>query len=389
MIRLKTECAYQAVNHVGEMLCGDNIAIVEPDENTKVMVLADGMGSGVKANILSTLTARIMSTMIANNLDIEDCVRTVISTLPVCQDRQVAYCTFSVCCVRENRHVTLYNYDNPLPFLMRAGKSFLPDYTSLIIADKKIDIASFDAKLDDCIFMMSDGTLHAGTGPTLNYNWELPQIMSFMENLYQKDMSAKALATTLVDRCNVMYNYEPGDDTSCAVTKIRMRSQISVMVGPPAHEYDDDRMVSLFLSKEGKHIVCGGTTAKVVARHLKREVLAGEDDVNKELPPTSRIEGIDLVTEGQLTLRKVSEYADDYLHANQEYFRWCYQWDGASQIAQLLFEEATDINIFIGSAMNAGYSENEGLGVERKMKLMESLAEQLRKMDKNVKVIYF
>ncbi len=389
MNRLKTECAYQAVNHIGEQLCGDSIAIVEPDENTKVMVLADGMGSGVKANILSTLTAHILSTMIGNNIDIEECVRTVISTLPVCKERQASYCTFSVTHVKDCRHVTIYNYDNPLPFIIRNGRSFLPEYSSLIIADKKIDIASFDAKLDDCIFMMSDGTLHAGTGPALNYNWELPQIMSFMENLYSKEMSAKALATTLVDRCNVMYNYEPGDDTSCAVTKIRMRSQASLMFGPPTHPYDDERMVSLFLSKEGKHIVCGGTTAKIVARHLNREVLAGEDDINKELPPTSRIEGIDLVTEGQLTLRKALQYADDYLNGNQEYFRWCYQWDGASQIAQLLFEEATDVNIFIGSAMNAAHDESENLGVERKMKLIESFAERLRKMDKNVKVSYY
>ena len=92
----ETEIGYLSINHVGEELCGDNVSVISPDDSTKVVVLADGLGSGVKANILSTLTAELLSTMIANNIPIEDCVHSVLETLPVCKVRGVAYSTFTI-----------------------------------------------------------------------------------------------------------------------------------------------------------------------------------------------------------------------------------------------------------------------------------------------------
>ena len=155
--RYVTEIGYLSVNHVGEELCGDNVVFVEPDEDTKILVLADGLGSGVKANILSTLTAKMLSTMMANNMSIEECVTTMAETLPICQVRNVAYSTFSIIKVKENKHVDIYNFDNPMPFIIRDGQALDLDYTCKVIEGKKIYHAQLEAELNDYNRLLDTG----------------------------------------------------------------------------------------------------------------------------------------------------------------------------------------------------------------------------------------
>ena len=383
------EYGYLSLNHVGEQLCGDSVAVVQPDENTQILVLADGMGSGVKANILSTLTATMMSTMLARNVAFDDCVETILSTLPVCKEREANYCTFTAISVSGGRHAEIYNYDNPEPFLIRGGKSQPLYFLTGEVAGKQIDRAALEVEPGDCIVMMSDGCIHAGVGITLNYGWELPQIMNFMQANFRKDASAKNLATLLVDRCNALYEDKPGDDTSCAVVRIRERSQANIMFGPPSKPRDDEKACSLFFGLEGKHIVCGGVTAAVAARYLGKEILPDNVNMDETIPPMSIIDGVDLVTEGMLTLQRVTEYAEDYLGRNSRSFDWNCSLDGASLIASALFEEATDINFFIGTAMNTAYQDEAEYGYKLKMKIGEKLVSQLRAMNKTVNVTYF
>ena len=113
MSRLCTDIGYHSLYKYGEELCGDHIEVVEQQETTSVIVLADGLGSGVKANILSTLTSKIISTMMANQLSIEECVSTIASTLPVCQVRKVAYSTFTIIRIVNYEYAEIYQYDNP------------------------------------------------------------------------------------------------------------------------------------------------------------------------------------------------------------------------------------------------------------------------------------
>ena len=386
---LVSEYGWLSVNHVGEQLCGDNVAVVEPDERTQILVLADGMGSGVKANILSTLTATMMSTMLARNVSFDECVRTIIETLPVCKIRKVAYSTFTAVQVRDGRFIEIRNYDNPSPFLIRNGRTQALDYTSDTISGKEIRQCSLTAEPGDCIVMMSDGAINAGVGVTLNYGWELPEIMQFMDANYRKDASAKTLATLLVDRCNALYGYEPGDDTTCAVVRIREKGYVNLMFGPPTKPEDDERMTSLFFAKEGMHIVSGGTTAKIAARHLGQKIIPDNVNMDESIPPMSILKGADLVTEGMLTLQRVLKYAEDFLGPNTEYAHWRSSLDGASLIASALFEDATDVNFYIGCAMNPDHQDEEAVGYRLKMRLVDDLAECLRKMNKRVRVHWF
>ena len=385
-----TEIGYLSFNHVGEELCGDHIEVTSPDESTKILVLADGLGSGVKANILSTLTSKMLSCMIAGDISIKECIRSIANTLPICKDRKVAYSTFTIIKIKDNQYVDIYNYDNPTPFMIRDGKVVELSYSSTTIDNKTIYHAKIEALPYDTFFLMSDGVRFAGSKETLNYGWDMPQIKEYMEIIYQKEYSAKALATELASQCNELYDFKPGDDTTVAVIRIRERKQANLLIGPATNKEDDKNMLSLFFSKEGSHIVSGGTTAKIVSEYLGKPIIVNNNSDDSDVPPTSKIEGVDLVTEGVITMNKVLEYATNYLTTNSEYKNWFYKADGASVIAQYLFESATDINFFVGCAMNSAHqNEDSSINFSTKMHLIEELASHLKKMGKNVRVSYF
>ena len=390
MNRLFTDVGYHSLNKHGEQLCGDQVNVMGLNSETTTMVLADGLGSGVKACILSTLTAKILSTMVAQSMSIEDCVATMAATLPVCEERKIAYSTFTLITVRRSSEAEIIQYDNPHVILLRNGKNLELPHSAVEIEGKIIYRSKIKVQEGDAFIAMSDGVVHAGVGKTLNLGWQRPNIIAFIERKYSPDLAAKAMATILLDECNRLYGGEPGDDTTVCAIKIRPRKPLNLLIGPPQNPEDDHKMLSLFFSKEGKHIVCGGTTAGITASFLERTVEAFPDYPDPEVPPIGYIEGVDLITEGVITISKVFEYAKDYMGDNHRYFDWSYKRDGASLIARLLLEEATDINFYVGRAVNPAH-QNPGLPIEFniKMRLVEQLAESLKNMGKRIKVSYF
>ena len=386
---LCADIGYKSINHVGEQLCGDHVDIVEPDENSTVIVLSDGLGSGVKASILSTLTSKIFSTMLAAGLPLEECVEAVAQTLPVCSVRGVAYSTFTIIHLKNNETAEIIQYDNPQVILIRNEKNF--DYAKLEmnIGGKKILKSVINLREGDQFIAMSDGCPHAGIGMAYNFGWKRDDIIDFMETLAPVGYTAKTLATMLVDECDKLYGHAPGDDATACVVRIRKRVPMNMLFGPPFNRDDADRMMSLFFSKEGKHIICGGTTSSIASKYLGKPLKA-KLDFTSDLPPTAEIEGVDLVTEGVITMNKVVEYAKDYLGENQFYEEWSFKRDGASQISRLLFEEATDINFYVGRAINPAHQNPDlPINFNIKMNLVEELSKCLKLMGKRIKVSYF
>lgn len=379
------------MNKFGEQLCGDHVEVVPQGENSTVIVLADGLGSGVKANILSTLTAKIISTMMANSLSVEDCVATIAATLPICKVRQIAYSTFTIIRIANNLEAEIIQYDNPHVILLRNGKSYDYPKTSEIIDNKTIYKSKILLKEDDTFIAVSDGAVHAGVGLTLNFGWKRENIIEFMETMYDNLFTAKTLSTILLNECYSLYGGKPGDDTTVCTVKIRQRKPMNLMIGPPSNPEDVQKMMSLFFSKEGKHIVCGGTTSTLAADYLHKQLIISPPlYVNPAIPPTAEIEGVDLVTEGVITINKVLAYAKDYLEDNEQYTTWSYQEDGASLITRLLFEEATDINFYVGRAINSAHQNpNLPIGFNIKMRLVDELSVCLKQMGKKIKVSYF
>ena len=387
---LCADIGYKSINHAGEQLCGDHIDVVEQGEGSTVIVLADGLGSGVKASILSTLTSKIISTMMAEGLTLEDCVETIAQTLPICSVRGVAYSTFTIMHIVDSREIELIQYDNPMVILLRDFKNYDYPKTEMSICGKKIYKSVIKLCENDIFVAMSDGCPHAGIGTAYNFGWRREDIVDYMETVSVAGYTAKTLSTILIDEVNKLYDANPGDDATACVVKIRKREPMNILFGPPRDRDDCNRMMSLFFSKEGKHIVCGGTTSSIAAKYLGKPIKASLNFERSDIPPIAEIEGVDLVTEGVITINRVVEYAHDALGENKLYEKWSFGHDGASMICRLLFEEATDINFFVGRAVNPAHQNPDlPINFNIKMNLVEDLSGCLRKMGKRIKVSYF
>lgn len=390
MNNLCVDIGYNSLFKYGEEICGDHVELIETEDGDSIIVLADGLGSGVKAGILSTLTSKIISTMMANSMSIQECVSTIAATLPVCSVRQVAYSTFTIIKITDSQEAELIQFDNPHVILLRNGKNLEYSRIATEYDGKTIYISKIPIFKDDIFIAFSDGAEHAGVGNSYNFGWERSHIIKFMESLYDTGFTAKTLTTVLLEQCNRLYEEKPGDDTTVCTVRIRDREQVNLMIGPPSQEEDVDKMMSLFFSKPGKHIVCGGTTSSLAANFLKKPLIPKLDFPDPNIPPMATIEGVDLVTEGIITFNKVLDYAENYLSDNKMYSEWGYKKDGASMIARILFEESTDINFFVGQAVNPAHQNPDlPIGFNIKMRLVDELSQLLKKMGKNIKVSYF
>ena len=390
MNNLCTDIGYRSLHKHGEQLCGDHIDIIEQEDGTKIIVLADGLGSGVKASILSTLTSKIISTMMAEGISLEECVSTIAATLPVCSVRGVAYSTFTIMKVSPNNIAEIIEYDNPSIIFIRDGQNIELEKVVTMHENKKIYKSKVELEENDIFIMMSDGCIYAGVGKTLNFGWTRKEIIDYMSPLTLAGYTAKTLTTILLDECNRLYAEQPGDDTTVCTVRIRKREAVNLLFGPPSNPSDANKMMSLFFSKGGKHIICGGTTSSIAAKYLGNPIIPSTKYYDPKIPPTAELDGADLVTEGVITINKVLEYALDYLEDNKSYTNWCFKKDGASMISRILFEEATDINFFVGRAINPAHQNpNLPINFSIKMQLASKLTEALKKMGKNIKVQYF
>lgn len=387
---LCADIGYKSINHVGEQLCGDHVEVIDAEDGSTIIVLSDGLGSGVKASILSTLTSKIISTMMAAGMPIEECVLTIADTLPVCSLRGVAYSTFTIIRIVDNQKAEIFQYDNPQVIVLRDEKNYEYSKSTRNIGGKIVYKSTITLKEGDIFVAMSDGCPHAGIGTAYNFGWKREDIIDFLETIVIAGYTAKNLSTILVDECNRLYGEKPGDDATACIVKIRKREPMNILFGPPSNRDDANRMLSLFFAKEGKHIVCGGTTSSIVSKYLGKPVRATLSFEKSDVPPIAEIEGVDLVTEGVITINKVVEYAKDYLSENKYYEHWNFKKDGASLISRLLFEEATDINFYVGKAINPAHQNPDlPINFNIKMNLVEELSKCLRKMGKRIKVSYF
>ena len=215
------DIGYRSINHAGEQLCGDHVDVVEEGDDSLVVVLADGLGSGVKASILSTLTSKIISTMMAEGLTLSDCVETIAKTLPICSVRGVAYSTFTILHLVNNREMQLIQYDNPPTILFRGGKNYDYPKTEIRIDGKIIYQSVIPLQEGDIFVAMSDGCPHAGIGTAYNFGWKQEEIVSFLEPLSCVGYTAKTLSTILIDEVNRLYGGAPGDDATACVLRVR------------------------------------------------------------------------------------------------------------------------------------------------------------------------
>ena len=390
-MNVSVDVSWKSLNKHGEELCGDKVEVLKT-EDAEILILTDGMGSGVKANILATLSAKILGTMFLQGASIESAVETIAKTLPVCQVRGVAYATFSILQIAHDGSAYLAEFDNPACIFVRDKKVQDYPYKERMIDGKKIREYRFKAQVNDCFVLMSDGVIWAGAGELMNYAWTWDDMAAYTLKCTNETLSASRLATLLSDACNELYMDRPGDDTTVAVLRVVERKILNIFTGPPKNKEDDEKFVKEFMAAEGKKVVSGGTSANIVARVLKKQIVTTINYDDPSVPPMAHIDGLDLVTEGVVTLGKalglLKQYASD--EVDVEFFDELDGDNGAAKLAKMIIEECTEIRLFVGTARNLAYkNQNLPFELSTRMNLVEQLQEVAKEIGKTITVKYY
>jgi hypothetical protein len=380
---------HNSINKFGEQLCGDKIEIIRTDDSI-IAVLSDGLGSGVKANILATLTAKIAATMLKEGASIKDTVDTIMNTLPECHVRKLAYSTFTMIKIDSSGEVYIAEYDNPPIFIYRNGEDLPLNKRKIVINDKIILESNFKLMVGDNIAICSDGAVHAGVGAFLNLGWQWENINDYLRDLSKVENTSRNISGNFIGVCNNLYGNHPGDDTTILNIKVREIENIDLFTGPPEDKDMDTWVINKIIKNNSKKVICGGTTANIAARELDREIYVDIDTMTKDIPPMAYMDGIDLVTEGVLTLKQTLELLKKY--SKEDFItKATYLEDnnGASKLASYLINECTHVHFWVGKAVNPAHQNpNFPTSLNIKLKIVSELASELENIGKEVSITY-
>ncbi len=371
-------------NHDGEGICGDYFAAF--GGNTyPVMVLSDGMGSGVKANIMSTITSTILGRLMEHGIPLAECVDTIAASLPLCKERGMAYATFTAAQIQEDQ-LFLVEYGNPSCILLRDGHPLPSQCQVRFVGDKEIHERTIRIQPGDVLLMMSDGVTHAGIGISRIDGWSVEEIGEFLTSIDPSNHCAAITAARLDEHCNEMSGGHFGDDRTIAIMRFCNHSTANVVMGPPARGHDEHAALRLFFAKRGKHIVCGGTTSQIVARYLDKplELLQGTGDA--EVPDMGYIDGVDLTTEGIITLQATLALREKIEHDPLLVLKLGNRPD--ELLYRALFMESTNINIFFGTAFNEAHS-GTNIAFDHKITAIKTLCSKLEEAGKRTNIQYY
>ncbi len=349
----------QQRNHDGERICGDVFLYRSiREENRIIAVLSDGMGHGVKANILATLTSTMALSFTKEHKEVDRIAEIIMNTLPVCSERKIAYSTFTIIDIESSGRTNILEYDNPSAIILRGNKEFDPSWKKVTLekgkhAGKVLKSCSLEPEKEDRIIFFTDGVSQSGMGSDIYpFGWERENILNYASGLVSADasLSANTLAAKIVTMAHKNDGYKARDDISCSVIYFREPRKLLISTGPPYEKDKDLKLAAKIKNYEGKVIICGGTTADIVARELNRKIVDELVFEDPELPPESFIEGIDLVTEGILTLQKVNEILKTFNNSV------LLEKGPADKIVKLLME-SDEIHFIIGTRINIAHQD--------------------------------
>ncbi|HOJ77545.1 MAG TPA: PP2C family protein-serine/threonine phosphatase [Bacillota bacterium] len=378
------ETGYSSLTKHGEELCGDNVEILKTEDNV-VAVLADGLGSGVKANILSKMTAKIVVTMLEKGATLEEVVETITDSLPLCQKRNLAYSTFTIIQINRDGATYVVEFDNPAIFYLQSGKITPVQSEEVEICGKRIKESRFLMKPGDALVAVSDGVIHAGIGEVLNLGWQWDNVAEYLQRISKTKGTAEDICRWLLTTCEQLYAGKPGDDVTVLTLQLRKPRTLTVAVGPPHDQNDDPKLVEMIMQETGKKVVCGGTTSTIVSKQLGREIEVDINTIDPVIPPTGRLRGIDLVTEGIITLSKTLEYLKNDQDGSEIFSKD----NGATLLARVLLD-SDQIKFIVGRAINPAHQNPElPLDLGLKLQIVNEITELLKSKGKEVTLHYF
>ncbi|HHT27963.1 MAG TPA: serine/threonine-protein phosphatase [Firmicutes bacterium] len=362
----------------GEELCGDSVRIVKHDQAT-IVVLADGLGSGVKANILSTMTVRIAATLAERGLPVEDIVDTISRTLPVCKTRNLAYSTFTIVHIDAAGYARLVEFDNPPALLIRNGELVNLVRRKRRVGTHTVIEASFQLEEGDYLVLVSDGVIHAGIGGLVPLGWQWRNLADYLCRNAEAGETAYTMAHRVEKTVRHLYEGKLGDDSTVLVLRMRVPNQLTVLVGPPENPRDDAKVAHLFKQAAGNKVVCGGTTASIIAREWQAPLSVDLSSLSPDTPPSAHLPGVNLTTEGIITVSQ----ALDHIKSNKPIRG---DQGTSAKLAKILLA-ADAVHFIVGRAINPAH-QNPSLGgrLALKFQVIEDLQRELKKQGKNVTV---
>jgi hypothetical protein len=346
-------------NHSEERVCGDVFLSRRiKEEGRLIIILSDGIGHGIKANLLATLTATLAVNFTQEHKSAEETAGIIMNTLPVDSVKNTNYATFTIIEIDAEGVVNILEYENPRTLILKGTRPFQPQWTGILLntekhREKEILQCTFTAEKEDRIVFCSDGVVQSGLGSEKHpLGWgEEYLAMLIRESVKEEhDISAVKLSTKVINRANLNDNFFPKDDMSCGVIYFRDPRKLLICTGPPQEESDDIEFTRLFEEFEGKKIICGATTADLLARELKKEITDSTDIPDPDLPPVAHMDGVEIITEGILTLSKVNEILKAYSQSTK------LGKGPADEIVKRLLE-SDEIHFQVGTKINVAHQD--------------------------------
>lgn len=347
------EIGNKSIQKDGQEVCGDVFMSRKiQEEGRSVAVLSDGLGSGIKANVLATMTASMALNFTVENQPIERCAQSIRNTLPVDNDRKINYSTFTILDIEYDGETTILEYGNPQFLIFRTINPLeLKDIKETNVSE--LGISHFKAQKEDRIILFSDGVSQSGMGRTdMPFGWDLDDFKEFISNKLKSEpqISAEKLSEIIVNRAFLNDSLKAKDDITCSVIYFRDPRNMIICTGPPYKKERDKSMVKTISDFKGAKIICGGTTAEIVSRELDKEIEVDIFSGDGDLPPISEIEGFDLVTEGILTLGRVSDWLENKKTSKINYK------SPAGKIIELFLKNDV-INFLVGTRINEAHQD--------------------------------
>jgi len=353
------EVTCQQKNHADERVCGDVfISRRVKEEGRIIIVLSDGMGHGIKANILGTLTATLAVNFTQEHKSVQKITEIIMATLPLDSVKNLNYSTFTIIEIDVEGEVRILEYENPKTLILNGPRIHEPEWNCLVLEGEKhsgreVLTTTFKPQKEDRIIFCSDGVTQSGLGSEkLLMGWGLDNLQKFvLESIKEEhDISAVKLAGKVINKANLNDNFHPNDDISCGVIYFRKPRKLMICTGPPMNPENDPMFTDLLKEFDGKKIICGATTGDMIAREWREEIHDTNVMIDPDLPPVSYMQGIDLITEGILTLSKVSELLKKY---NQNYKLGK---GPADEIVRFILD-CDEIHFLVGTNINTAHQD--------------------------------
>ncbi len=334
----------QSSKHPGNP-CGDVFGFVH-DADATTIILSDGLGAGIKANIAAEMCVARFLGLIKNGASLRDAFSALVKTMNNAWGSDEPFAVFSVGRILNNGSTTVLSYESPLPILITENTATVLSDRVYTLGNAVISENNGNLSIGEGILLLSDGITQAGLGQGLPKGWEVEGVAGFINKKRSPGkINGQILADDIHQQAKNYWGRAQGDDCSVLFVKIRKGVIVNLLSGPPINKQSDNKMIDDFMATRGIKVICGGTTSQIASRILNKKIESDNHDLSAISPPGFQMEGIHLVTEGIVTLNQVYNLLDEEMDEES------IQHSAVFELIDLL-KTADRINLFIGKAVN-------------------------------------